>query len=59
MKKTFLTLPLLILALAFVVSCGDSKNTDVEVAVEMERHVAQELELFRDEIRGKGGEKGV
>ena len=28
MKKTFLTLPLLILALAFVVSCGDSKKTN-------------------------------
>lgn len=28
MKKTFLAIPLLILALAFIVSCGDSKNTD-------------------------------
>lgn len=28
MKKTFLTIPILILALAFVVSCGDSKESD-------------------------------
>ncbi|MBO7127961.1 VCBS repeat-containing protein [bacterium] len=28
MKKTFLAIPLLILALAFVVSCGDSKDSD-------------------------------
>ena len=28
MKKTFLTISLLVLALAFIVSCGDSKKTD-------------------------------